>query len=268
MSHAAQFGFCFESYGVTISVCVNRPEAVDEIKLRLASLLTGAYHDVDCNSPDHSFYVIFQPDGQHLLFSDLNAPPLGTPRPQVLDFLVTQIRWKIAEFARDRIFIHAGAVSWSGKGIILPANSFRGKTTLVSELVKLGAIYYSDEYAVIDGDGNLHPFAKMLSLRGEIDQYVQVDHPVEDFGGTAGREAVPVSLIFFTQYGGTPSPVILQKGQGILELLKHTFPIEGKAVFALNVLNKLANRAIIAESKRGEALEFAEILVNYIESIT
>jgi hypothetical protein len=34
--------------------------------------------------------------------------------------------------------------------------SYSGKTTLVSELIRAGATYYSDEYAVIDERGRVH----------------------------------------------------------------------------------------------------------------
>jgi hypothetical protein len=39
-----------------------------------------------------------------------------------------------------------------------------GKTTLVKELVKAGATYYSDEYAVLGGDGRVSAFGALSSL--------------------------------------------------------------------------------------------------------
>ena len=67
---------------------------------------------------------------------------------------------------------------------MLPAPSFGGKTTLVAALVRAGAIYYSDEFAVLDEQGFVHPYAKPLSIRG-ADNW-QVNHSVASLGGVVG----------------------------------------------------------------------------------
>jgi hypothetical protein len=43
--------------------------------------------------------------------------------------------------------------------MVLPGKSFAGKTTLVAALVRAGAEYWSDEYAVLDANGDVHPYA-------------------------------------------------------------------------------------------------------------
>ena len=70
-----------------------------------------------------------------------------------------------AEPLRMLIFIHAGVVAQDGVAIALPGVSFAGKTTLVSALVRAGAVYYSDEFAVIDKRGVVNPYPKALSVR-------------------------------------------------------------------------------------------------------
>ena len=65
----------------------------------------------------------------------------------------------VANYAPDRVFVHAGVVAWRGRALVLPGTSFAGKTTLVAELVRAGAIYYSDEYAVLDEQGRVHPYS-------------------------------------------------------------------------------------------------------------
>jgi hypothetical protein len=49
--------------------------------------------------------------------------------------------------------------------IVLPGRSFAGKTTLTAALLRRGAEYYSDEYAVLDHGGRVHPFARPLRVR-------------------------------------------------------------------------------------------------------
>ena len=53
--------------------------------------------------------------------------------------------------------MHAGAVAWRDRGIVIPGRSHSGKTTLVRALVE-AARYYSDEFAVLDPQGRLHPY--------------------------------------------------------------------------------------------------------------
>ena len=68
----------------------------------------------------------------------LNDEKLFENQSRELSFnmLESRIRITIAEFAAEKVFLHAGVVSWKGRAIILPATSFSGKTTLVAELVK------------------------------------------------------------------------------------------------------------------------------------
>ena len=166
------------------------------------------------------------------------------------------------------MFLHAGVVARNGRAIIIPASSFSGKTTLVAELIKKGALYYSDEYAVLDENGFVHPFPKMLLVRGIINEFTQVDCTIESFGGEVGVKPIPIGLVLITKYEKTSNPNIemLSRGQGIMEMLKHTIPIRYKPEFALEVLNRAVDRAIIAKTKRGEAEFFAGFLLEFFES--
>src|SRR5918997_1140655 len=75
------------------------------------------------------------------------------------------LRAVVALHARDRVFIHAGVVARGGRALILPGSSLSGKTTLVAALVRSGAAYYSDEFAVLDAEGRVHPYPKRLAMR-------------------------------------------------------------------------------------------------------
>jgi len=69
----------------------------------------------------------------------------------VLDALESHARLLVAARSRRGVFLHAGAVAWRGRAIVLPGASGSGKTTLVAELVRAGAASLSDEFAVIRG---------------------------------------------------------------------------------------------------------------------
>ena len=190
-------------------------------------------------------------------------------------FVESELRLTIAEFAVSKVFLHAGVVAWKGKAIIIPGSSFSGKTTLVAALIKKGALYYSDEYAVLDENGNVHPFPKMLSLRGILDDFTQVDYTAESLGGEVGLEPIPVGMILLTEYDaafkGTQNdlakfePELLSEGQAILEIIAQTIPIRNNPAFVLQVLYKSVNHAIIAKSKRGEAEKFSDLVLDFVE---
>ena len=65
--------------------------------------------------------------------------------------------------------MHAGVVGWNGRALLLPGRTLSGKTTLVAELLRAGATYYSDELAVLDARGRVHPFPKPLAIREKGD---------------------------------------------------------------------------------------------------
>ncbi len=183
----------------------------------------------------------------------------------------SEVRVTVAEFAVSRVFLHAGVVAWKNQAIVIPAKSFSGKSTLVAELVKKGAVYYSDEYAVLDAAGNVQPFPKWLSLRGIIDPYTQLECSVESIGGIAGTKTIPVGMVLIAQYKKEKkipkrwNPRRLSSGQAMMEILRHTVPIRNKPKFVLEVLNKLTSRAIIVKTVRGEAKDFVDTLLNYFE---
>jgi hypothetical protein len=88
-----------------------------------------------------------------------------------LGALLGMLFWHVNQFAirqtGDFVLIHAGAVSTpAGEGMLLPARSGGGKTTLTTALVRAGFQYLSDDAAPIDPiSGTLYPYPKPISLR-------------------------------------------------------------------------------------------------------
>src|SRR4051795_11448280 len=62
----------------------------------------------------------------------------------------------------QRLLGHAGVVGWRGVAIVIPGRRATGKSTLVAELVRRGAVYYSDAFAVLDEAGRVHPYRRTL----------------------------------------------------------------------------------------------------------
>jgi hypothetical protein len=184
---------------------------------------------------------------------------------EAIERLHADLRLYVAANARRRIFVHAGVVAWQGRAIVLPGRSHAGKSTLVEALVRAGATYYSDEYAVLDAQGRVRPFPKPLSLRDAEGRQRAV--PVESLGGVAGRAPLPLGLVVATRFraGARFRPRALTAGQAILELFDNTVPAQAAAARALPVLRQAALGARAIRGARGEAASTAEAILRWAE---
>jgi hypothetical protein len=174
-----------------------------------------------------------------------------------------QLRGHIALHSPEHIFVHAGTVGYRGRAIVIPGESFSGKTTLVAELVKVGATYYSDEYAVLDSEGHVHPFPKPLSIRPRNGLGVRTD--VTELGGTAGTEPLQLGLIVVAQYrrDATWQPRTLSKGEAVIQLLAHTIPAKARPEATMNAIRQAVDGsgAVALEGERGDASTMVEQLL-------
>jgi hypothetical protein len=271
VSEALQNSFSLESYGVKISVASNENDIFNEMLERIPRAVPNGFSLVNHEETAHQIVIEANRKApKYKLFRNEEQIVESSTRESILDSFESWLRLTIAEFAHRHIFVHAGVISWKGKGIIFPGYSFHGKTTLVAELIKRGAVYFSDEYAVLDEKGLVYPFPKMLSLRGIIDDYKQVDYSAESLGAVVGTIPVPVGLVFITEYKPNArwKPKQLSSGEGMMELLKHTVSIRQNPEFSLKVLKKTTSRGIIAKSKRGEANVFADKLLDFFEEVS
>lgn len=265
--------FVFESFGVVIGIEAQRAAHLEAAFRQLEKIFPDG---LEKSAAACEFRFVIKSRGRtgFELYRNGEKVIEYAHRDYFYDLLDSQVRLTVAEFARQRVFLHAGVVGWRGRALVIPARSFAGKTTLVAELVKKGAAYYSDEYAVLDADGNVQPFPKWLSMRSRAAPFAQIDLPVETFGGAAASETIPVGLVLLAVYDRQKpeprrfEPRPMSQGQAILELLRHALPVRRDPPFVLEVLNKLTARAIIVEIRRGEAEAFAGTLLDYFENHT
>ena len=173
-------------------------------------------------------------------------------------------RLSAAELTDHRVFVHAGVVGWKDRAILIPGKSFVGKTSLVAELVKAGATYYSDEFAVLDSEGLVHPFHKPLSLREPGGGGKQTNVAVEEIGGRAGSTPLPVGLVLASEYkaGGRWRPRQLSPGHGALLLLANTVPARRSPKRVIDTLGRVVAAAPVLKSNRGEAAETARRILD------
>lgn len=263
--------YAFESYGVEIGIRSNDMEVLGRLKNRLPFLLPTGLREIEFNSATHIFSINWSNNKRKKHYFYKNSEEIGQLpfKEEKLDMLESQIRMTVAEFAKDHVFLHAGAVKYKDKAIIIPARSFSGKTTLVAELAKRGLEYYSDEYAVIDKDGFLHPFPKQLSMRGIINDYEQLDLDVEEFGGKKGEKPINIGLILVSKFKKRArfQPQLISSGEGIIESIANSVSIRQNPEFVLQVLGIVMNKAKVVKTNRTEAAKFADKFLPYLDEI-
>ena len=245
------------AYGVRIGIRANKPEFLD----RFLGMIPDIWKPSSERLVDRLYSLQVGDDeasgngiSSYHLYEDRNRVASSTDMGFILDSCESQLKMYLAEMARRRVFVHAGAVGWRGEAIIIPGRSFSGKTSLVAELVRAGATYYSDEYAVLDNRGRVHPYASPLALRDPV-SFKQTRCSIEEFGGEKGIKPLPVGLVIVTRYepGRLWRPRKLSAGKAMLELLAHTIPVRRKPEAAINTLQKVLAEAVTFKSVRGEA---------------
>lgn len=203
----------------------------------------------------------------HILYADSERIARDTELDQVLAALETDLHRYVAEASPDRTFLHAGVVGWQGRAILLPGRSLSGKTTLVRELLRLGATYYSDEFAVVDDSGTVHPFARPLGIR-EDSTYEQTNYPAEKLGATSGVKPLPLGAVVISKYraGARWNPAPLSHGQGALELIANSIAVRNEPRQTLRRIHKLMRSAVFVKGTRGEACDSAASILNLLST--
>jgi hypothetical protein len=186
--------------------------------------------------------------------------------PIALHVFDAQLRGHIALHSPNRVFVHAGTVGYRGRAIVIPGSSFSGKTTLVAELVRAGATYYSDEYAVFDQEGLVHPYPKPLSIRHRHGMGTRTD--VENIGGTAGTEPLRLGLVVVSQYrrDATWQPRSLSNGEAVIQLVSNTIPARLRPEETMRTLRSAVDGsgAVALEGERGEAATMVQQLLDSV----
>ena len=254
------------AYGVRVGVRTNRPEFLD----RILDYAPPLWRPTPAQTVDRLFSFRFQGAksrrrgrSPHLLMDDSKTVVRSGSLKEIFEAFETRLKMYVAEMARRRVFVHAGAVGWRGKAIIIPGRSMSGKTSLVAELVRAGATYYSDEYAVLDARGRVHAYPQPLAIRDEQSAR-QVKRRAEELGGVTGTRPLPIGLVVISRYrdGSSWRPRRLTAGQAVLALLDNTIPARRKPRVVLPTLERALSEAAVLKGARGEAEETARLILD------
>ncbi len=262
-------GLSFNAYGVRVGVRVNDSAILADLIARLPPSSRPASFAV----VDHLYSIIGSratsgSKVRRLSLGYWNLLRFARAREfdGMLDAFESHVQLTVAEYAPRRVFVHAGVVGWKDRAILIPGLSYSGKTTLVDQLIRAGATYYSDEYAVLDERGRVHPYPRALGIRlPNSDESKKVR--AEEIGGRIGSKPLRVGLVLATNYknGARWRPRQVTRGRGVLELMSNTVSARSQPELALTVLPLALESARILKGVRGEAAEIVKSILERVE---
>jgi hypothetical protein len=263
-----KYSFCFESYGVPVAIETSAKELIEAAEKTARSALLGNLKEIDRKCAEQFFQLELLSNQECRIIQNGEAIATGEPGPKFWKFFDSLVRILVAEYCKSLVFVHAGVVGWRGKALVFPGDSFAGKTTLVAELIRNGAEYYSDEYALFDADGLVHPFARYLSLRSDGQSVYETQVPAEELGGRSAELPKPIGCVLFSNYSPEAewNPQILSVGKGLMEILPQTIAIRRNTEFAINILKKAITSAIIVKSARPDATGFVRKFLEFVDN--
>jgi hypothetical protein len=263
--HVWSESLCLTTYGVRVGIRVNRKGTLDQI----LPYLPPGWKESHSHSVDR-LYSFVSKDETHRgkrrrinsVYADENRLTDTQEMDLAIDAFESDLQLFVAETAPRKVFVHAGVVALRGRAIVIPGRSFSGKTSLVAALVKAGATYYSDEYAVLDDRGRVHHYARPLSIREDGHLKKAKRYRVEALGGRAGVKPLPVGMVVVSKYqeGARWRPRRLSGGEGALELMANTVSARRQPGAMLEAIREVVSLAPVFKGTRGEARQVVEFI--------
>ena len=246
----------FKSFGVEFTLLANEAQLLQDALAYLP--LESEPCDSSAVPRHYSFFhrsnLSKSCENSYTLARDGRQIYTSADRPDLLEHFAAIVSLDVAEASSIRTFVHAGVVGWGKTAILIPGRTFSGKTTLVVELIRAGAVYYSDEFAVIDELGMVHPYARPLQVRKSGSDR-QSSHPPQEFGAITGTRSLPVGLVIVSRYAPKAHwrPKRLSPGIGLLKILDNTVSARRSPAVVLSTLKQVVSSALIVRGVRDEA---------------
>ena len=162
--------------------------------------------------------------------------------------------------------VHAGVVEWKGRALILPGRSHSGKSTLVAELLRQGATYFSDEYALIDSEGMAHPYPRpLLVRRGSPQQFPLLAEECNSKTGDATARVGWIVAVVYDPAGGWKM-ISLPQSMALVLLLENTPHVLAESPAILAAFERAVAGAHCYSGTRVEAEEAATQILRLADS--
>ena len=249
------------AYGRVVAV-----DAPDEALTIVRTRLPETYTALD-GRPDREWRLRREPSGMWMAY-DEDGLGGGADIADGVEMLLSSLELWVAEHARDRIFVHAGCAVHDGRAIVVPGRTMSGKSSLTAALVRAGATYFSDEFAVLDRRGRVHPYPRPMSIRpydGSARHRVSVD----SIGGRVGSGSATVGLVAHLRYDGQTGWCVedLSPGRAALALIDNTVAARSRPRAMLNAVGQATSSAGAVAGTRGDADEAAHRLLERLAAV-
>lgn len=252
MKACGKVEFVIEAFDLLIHFQCPTPQICDSLDHYLFPPLprhnvwsSPAHLEVSLEQEADKFRIFI--DGE-LVASEISSEDLSLATVKALDdALVHRIK-------RYRA-IHAGAVAIDGRAVLLPGSTHAGKSSLVAELLRRGASYLSDEYALIDSDGLVHAYPRPLLLRdGRPIQSLVLP---EELNSSFARDPLQVGCILALEYtpGGEWKVHKISQSEAVMLLLRNTPHELSESPQMTDFFLRVAGEAICFEGTRGDATQ-------------
>ena len=257
-------GLTLSAYGVRIGLRANAPGRIQP----LLDLLPPGWRESGTQDVQW-LYSLFSRASRadpsrtfHQLHTGPDLLTRGTDFSRLVQAFGNDVRAMLAVRSPWRSFIHAGTVGWKGRAILLPGHAGAGKSTLTRALVQAGATYYSDEFAVLDRAGRVHPYPLPLRLKTSTGPGSMVVPPSE-LGGEVGTKPIKVGLVLSTRFDPERKGRIqkLSPGRGALELMAHAVQARLRPVAVMESVGRATEGSLILKGPRGEAENMVDMIL-------
>jgi hypothetical protein len=253
-------GFSLDAHGMLIGLRASHSAALPALR----RVVPPGARVCDAHVVDSLYSLVIGDDRDqiHTLYEDADCAARSANLDELLMEFQSRLHFKVAAGARTRLFVHAGVVGWQGGAIVIPGRTHSGKSSLVAALVRAGATYYSDEYAVLDEAGSVHPFARPLGIRDPNGRSWPVD--AASLGSTVGGAPLPIRMVMVTNYvsGADWLPRRMSPGETVLALLANTLAVRSRPADALKILCASVNDADALSGDRGDAACLADLILD------
>src|SRR3954447_6004733 len=241
-------------------VAVDAPDdALAIVRTRLPETYTA-----DDGRPDREWRMRREPSGMWMAY-DEDGLGGGADIADGVEMLLSSLELWVAEHARDRIFVHAGCAVHDGRAIVVPGRTMSGKSSLTAAMVRAGATYFSDEFAVLDRRGRVHPYPRPMSIR-PYDGSARHRVPVAKIGGAVGTSSAPLGLVAHLRYDGEAGWQVeqLSPGRAALALIDNTVAARSRPRAMLTAVGHATTSAHAVAGTRGDADEAARLLLDML----
>ena len=180
--------------------------------------------------------------------------------------LIRALDEAVVQHLTDLRAVHAGAVMLNGRALLLPGTTHAGKSSLIAELLRRGATYFSDEYALIDAYGRVHPYPRPLLLRNGGPEKIPV--LPEEYSASVGHASVPVGWILSLEHvpGCVWNLATIPQSEAVLTLLRNTPHNLEESTDMVGVFQRAVAGAACYAGRRPEAAHAVNEILKLVEN--